>query len=220
MKSVAIKPITTWPRGLFLLIFLGLTGCALPSQTARLTSYDFGPGPLTTAPSDRRAPLPALLLAEVQASPALGGNAMLYRLLYADAQQLQPYALARWSMPPADLLRQRLADTLGQRRTLLGPDAGTAAGLATGTASPATLRLTLEEFSQLFDSPQQSRGLLRLRATLSQGGPGGEQVLAQRSIIVQRPAPSADAPGGVRALRAATEAAAEELLAWLAQNGQ
>ena len=70
---------------------------------------------------------------------------MLYRLLYADAQQLQPYALARWSMPPADLLRQRLADTLGQRRTLLGPDAGTAAGLATGTASPATLRLTLEE---------------------------------------------------------------------------
>jgi cholesterol transport system auxiliary component len=157
-----------------------------------------------------------LLLAEVQASPALSGNAMLYRLLYADAQQLQPYTLARWSMPPADLLRQRLADTLGQRRTLLGPDAV----LATGTASPATLRLTLEEFSQLFDSPQQSRGLLRLRATLSQGGPGGEQVLAQRSIIVQRPAPSADAPGGVRALRAATEAAAEELLAWLAQNGQ
>jgi cholesterol transport system auxiliary component len=160
--------------------------------------------------------LPALLLAEVQASPALSGNAMLYRLLYADAQQLQPYTLARWSMPPADLLRQRLADTLGRRRTLLGPDAV----LATGTASPATLRLTLEEFSQLFDSPQQSRGLLRLRATVSQAGPGGEQVLAQRSIIVQRPAPSADAPGGVRALRAATEAAAEELLAWLAQNGQ
>lgn len=216
MKSVAINPITTWPRALFLIFFLSLSGCASPDKTARLTSYDFGPGPLTTTPSDRRAPLPALLLAEVQTSPALGGNAMLYRLLYADAQQLQPYALARWSMPPADLLRQRLADTLGQRRTLLGPDAV----LATGTASPATLRLTLEEFSQLFDSPQQSRGLLRLRATLSQGGPGGEQVLAQRSIIVQRPAPSADAPGGVRALSAATEAAAEELLAWLAQNGQ
>lgn len=216
MKSVAINPITTWPRALFLIFFLSLSGCASPDKTARLTSYDFGPGPLTTAPSDRRAPLPALLLAEVQASPALSGNAMLYRLLYADAQQLQPYTLARWSMPPADLLRQRLADTLGQRRTLLGPDAV----LATGTASPATLRLTLEEFSQLFDSPQQSRGLLRLRATLSQGGPGGEQVLAQRSIIVQRPAPSADAPGGVRALSAATEAAAEELLAWLAQSGQ
>jgi cholesterol transport system auxiliary component len=115
-------------------------------------------------------------------------------------------------MTPAELLRQRLADTLGQRRALLSPEGAA----STGTA---TLRLSLEEFSQLFDSPQQSRALLRLRATLSQTGPAGDRVLAQRSIIVQRPAPSADAPGGVRALSAATDAAAEELLDWLAQNG-
>lgn len=210
---IAINPIKTWPRALFLVFFLSLTGCALPDKAARPASYDFGPGPQALAASDRRAPLPALLLAEVQASPALSGNAMLYRLLYADAQHLQPYSLARWSMPPAELVRQRLADTLGQRRALLGPDSGAAAGTA-------TLRLSLEEFSQLFDSPQQSRGLLRLRATLSQGGPAGEQLLAQRSVIVQRPAPSADAAGGVRALSAATDAAAEELVSWLAQSGQ
>ena len=215
MKKIAKTSIKTWPSALFLLFFLGLTGCALPDKAARPMSYDFGPGPLTTPPSDRRAPLPPLVLAEVQAGPALGSPAMLYRLLYADAQQLQPYALARWSMPPAELLRQRLADTLGQRRALLGP--GDGASTSTGMT---TLRLTLEEFSQLFDSPQQSRGLLRLRATLSQAGPGGEQLLAQRSVIVQRPAPSADAAGGVRALSAATDAAAEELAAWLAQQGR
>ena len=215
MKKIAKTSTKTWPSALFLLFFLGLTGCALPDKAARPMSYDFGPGPLTTPPSDRRAPLPPLVLAEVQAGPALGSPAMLYRLLYADAQQLQPYALARWSMPPAELLRQRLADTLGQRRALLGP--GDGASTSTGMT---TLRLTLEEFSQLFDSPQQSRGLLRLRATLSQAGPGGEQLLAQRSIIVQRPAPSADAAGGARALSAATDAAAEELVAWLAQQGR
>lgn len=215
MKKIAKTSTKTWPSALFLLFFLGLTGCALPDKAARPMSYDFGPGPLTTPPSDRRAPLPPLVLAEVQAGPALGSPAMLYRLLYADAQQLQPYALARWSMPPAELLRQRLADTLGQRRALLGP--GDGASTSTGMT---TLRLTLEEFSQLFDSPQQSRGLLRLRATLSQAGPGGEQLLAQRSVIVQRPAPSADAAGGVRALSAATDAAAEELVAWLAQQGR
>lgn len=209
---VATNPIKTWPGALFLVFFLGLTGCALPDKAARPASYDFGPGPQAVAVSDRRAPLPALLLAEVQASPALSGNAMLYRLLYANDQHLQPYSLARWSMPPAELLRQRLADILGQRRAVLGPENGTAAGTAT-----LTLRLSLEEFSQLFDSPQQSRGLLRLRATLSQGGPAGERLLAQRSVIVQQPAPSADAAGGVRALRAATDAAAEELAAWLAQ---
>lgn len=216
MKKIAATSINTWPGALFLLFFLGLTGCALPDKAARPMSYDFGPGPLTTPPSDRRAPWPPLVLAEVQAGPALGSTAMLYRLLYADAQQLQPYALARWSMPPAELLRQRLADTLGQRRALLGPGDG----VASTSAGMTTLRLTLEEFSQLFDSPQQSRGLLRLRATLSQTGPGGEQLLAQRSVIVQRPAPSADAAGGARALSAATDAAAEELGAWLAQQGR
>ena len=215
MKKIAKTSIKTWPSALVLLFFLGLTGCALPDKAARPMSYDFGPGPLTTPPSDRRAPLPPLVLAEVQAGPALGSPAMLYRLLYADAQQLQPYALARWSMPPAELLRQRLADTLGQRRALLGPGDG-----ASTNTGMTTLRVTLEEFSQLFDSPQQSRGLLRLRATLSQAGPGGEQLLAQRSIIVQRPAPSADAAGGARALSAATDAAAEELVAWLAQQGR
>ena len=209
---IAINPIKTRLFVIFLPLILALVGCALPDKAARPASYDFGPGPLAVAASDRRAPLPALTLAEVQASPALNSPAMLYRLLYADAQHLQAYALSRWSMTPAELLRQRLADTLGQRRALLSPEGGAPAGTA-------TLRLSLEEFSQLFDSPQQSRGLLRLRATLSQSGPAGDRVLAQRSIIVQRPAPSADAPGGVRALSAATDAAAEELLGWLAQNG-
>ena len=78
----------------------------------------------------------------------------------------------RWSMPPAQLLRQRLREQL----------------------SPMTLRVELEEFSQLFEAPDQSVGLLRLRATLVQPGPSGEKWLAQRSVTVQRPAPSADAP--------------------------
>jgi cholesterol transport system auxiliary component len=35
---------------------------------------------------------------------------------------------------------------------------------------------------------------------------------------VQRPAPSADATGGVRALTAATDAAAQEIALWLQQH--
>jgi len=41
--------------------------------------------------------------------------------------------------------------------------------------------------------------------------------VAQRSFDVQRPAPTADAAGGVRALSAASEAAAQEIAAWLRQ---
>lgn len=195
---------------------LGLAGCALPDRPSRATLYDFGPGPLTTPPTNRMAPLPPLALAEIESSGVLEGTAVLYRLGYADAQQLRPYALARWSMPPAQLVRQRVREHLAQRRAVL--NAGEGAALArSGGAVPLVLRLELDEFSHWFESPTQSSGLLRLRATVVEATAGGERLLAQRSVVVQRPAPSADAPGGARALAAATDAAAEEINQWLQQ---
>ncbi|PKO41457.1 MAG: hypothetical protein CVU30_14285 [Betaproteobacteria bacterium HGW-Betaproteobacteria-3] len=231
----------TGARGLFALIFVLLTGCALPQPPARPTVYDFGPGPTTmpaTTPTTHR--LPPIALAEVSASPALEGTAVLYRLAYADAFELRPYAQARWSMAPAQLLHQRLRDGLGQRRTVLDADgasvlpAAAQAPLAPSAAVPAdppaavpgapvapvaprVLRVTLEEFSHLFETPERSVGLVRLRATVLEATPGGERLLAQRSVIVQRPATQASAPGGVRALAAATDAAVAELALWLAQ---
>lgn len=81
--------------------------------------------------------------------------------------------------------------------------------------APRLLLIELDEFSQLFSSPEQSAGLLRLRATLLQRTAGGEQLLAQRELQLQQPAASADAAGGVRALGAATDAALTELVQWL-----
>jgi cholesterol transport system auxiliary component len=60
--------------------------------------------------------------------------------------------------------------------------------------------------------------LLRLRATLLESTPGGEKLLGQRNIVKRQPAPTADAPGGVRALAAATDAAAAEIAQWLQQT--
>jgi cholesterol transport system auxiliary component len=45
----------------------------------------------------------------------------------------------------------------------------------------------------------------------------GDRLIGQRSVIVQRPAPTADAAGGVRALTLATDAALDELDAWVQQ---
>jgi cholesterol transport system auxiliary component len=158
------------------------------------------------------APLPTLVLADTEASAALDTNAVLYRLAYSDAQQLRPYALARWSMTPAQLLRQRLREHLGQRRAVLNAAQGVVAD------KPAlVLHLELDEFSQLFETAERSSGLVRLRATLGQGGQSAERLVAQRSFIVQRPATSADAPGGVRALTEATDAVVAEIAQWLQQ---
>lgn len=194
-----------------------IAGCsALPDKPQRPVQYDFGPGPTAPQAATRIAPLPTIALAEIETSSALDGNSILYRLGYADAQQLKPYALARWSAPPPQLVRQRVREVLGQRRTVLSTDeAGTLARV--GGALPLTLRLELEEFSHLFTAPGESVGLIRLRATLVESQPGGDRLIAQRSVIAQRPAVSPDAAGGVRALAAATDAAVEDIGQWLQQ---
>ena len=87
--------------------------------------------------------------------------------------------------------------------------------LRPGEGAQRVLQLELEEFSQVFETAERSQGELRLRATVRQRLASGERLLAQRSVVLQRPAPSADAAGGVRALSAATDAAVLELAQWL-----
>ncbi len=194
-----------------------LAGCAAPDKPVRATLYDFGPGVTTAAPASASAPdLPPLVLADIETTGAFDGSSLLYRLGYADAHQLRPYAQARWSAPPPQLIRQRLREQLSRGRPVL--DLGDSATLAHSSGTmPRVLRIELEEFSHFFESQTQSWGLLRLRATLMENTPAGEKLLAQRSVVVRRPAPSADAPGGVRALAAAADAAAEEIGQWLLQ---
>jgi len=210
-----------WMKCLFcsMAAALVLGGCsALPDKPMRATMYDFGPGALSTNPGTREAPLPPLAIDDIGTSGgALDNMAVLYRLAYADAQQLRPYSQARWSMPPAQLIRQRLRERLSQRRAVFNAGESAALNRTQNAVLPRLLRLDLEEFSHLFTAPDASVGLIRLRATLVDVTPAGEKLVAQRHVIVQRPAPSADAPGGVRALTAATDAAIEELDQWLQQ---
>lgn len=192
-----------------------LAGCsAIPDKPVRATLYDFGPVASATVSTTAQPSLPALVMADIEAPGSLDGTAVLYRLGYADDHQLRPYAQSRWSAAPPQLIRQRLRQRLGQERPVL--DLGESAALAreSGTA-PRVLRIGLEEFSQLFETERQSWGLLRLRVTLIENTAAGEKLLAQRNFVVRKPAPSADAPGGVRALAAATDAVAEEIAQWL-----
>lgn len=198
------------------LALLWLSACSLPQQALRPAVFDFGPAPLQPLASAPITPKAALMIDVIEAQPSLDNPAVLYRLAYADPQQLRPYALARWSMPVAQLLRQRLRQHFGQQRALLNPGES----VEGSTAAPVQLQVELEEFSQLFESPQKSHGLLRLRATLTQSGARGSKWLAQRNFTVQRDARSADAAGGVRALAAASDAAAMELDAWLQSLGR
>lgn len=201
--------------GALLLALLGACS-ALPDKPVRETMYDFGPSEAVApdAAAGRNTPL---VLPELEVSGSLETSALLYRLGYADPHQLRPYAFARWSAPPGQLVQQRLREVLGRSRPVL--DSAAAASLARrGGATPPMLRVELEEFSQVFDSATDSKGVLRLRCTLLESSAAGERLVAQRSFTMQKPAPTPDASGGVRALAAATDGAAQEIAAWLQQQ--
>jgi cholesterol transport system auxiliary component len=198
-----------------LMLAAALAGCsAIPDKPLRATLYDFGPVPTANASQSQAATLPALLLADIEVTGALDGSAVLYRLGYADPNQLRPYSQARWTAPPPQLIRQRIRQRLGLDRPVL--DLGESAALArSGGVAPRVLRMGLEEFSHLFETQERSWGVLRLRATLLENTAAGERLLAQRTFVVRQPAPSPDAPGGVRALAAATDAVAQEITQWM-----
>ena len=185
-----------------------LAGCSVLDKPTRSVVFDFGPASESAGAPVSVTPRQAIALAEVEASSALDSTAVLYRLAYADAQQLQPYAQARWSMPPAQLLRQRLRQSLAQY-TLVTRE-GDVAG-----QRPLVLRLELDEFSQMFDAPGRSVGQVRVHATVLQASASGERLVAQRGFVAQRPAARADAAAGVRALTAATDAVVADIAQWM-----
>lgn len=208
-----------------------VAGCSsVVKAPQRPALYDFGPAratlpapnpatnPAGTAPVTTPAMTAApLVLPDIEAGGAVEGTRVLYRLDYDNRHELRPYSQARWSAPVTQLVHERIASRLAQGRTVLSPGQLTAAP-ASPAASPLVLRLQLLEFAQHFDAPERSRGELRLRATLLQTGPVGDRLVAQRSFAVSRPAPSADAAGGVQALSQAVDEVAEQIGRWLQES--
>lgn len=206
-----------------------LAGCGsiLPTPPQRADVYDFGPG-LTaaqanapSAPSAQpRQPLPPIALADfATAGLPDGRTALFYRLAYANPQVLYPYTLARWSQTPATLMQMAVRDRLSlQSRAVIYGDQNIDQQV-TGGKSPTVLRAEVEEFSHVFSSEKESTGLVRVRASLVASLKAGDELIAQRLFVVQRPAPSQDAAGGAKALSEAAAQVADEIAQWVAQSG-
>ncbi len=182
-----------------LLLALGaLAGCAGNPAALADIRYDLGPPPLPASTGT----MPAIKVLEVTAPPTLGSDKLIYRLSYADSQQTASYATSHWTMPPAQLVTQRLRNALSSRGTVLtGGD---------GVSAPV-LKVDLDEFEQDFDGRSESHGSVTARTTLFVDG----KVVGQRTFIARAPASSADAAGGARALAAATDDLVAQISAWL-----
>ncbi len=191
---------------LVLVAVLAVSGCALPSGPEKpLATFDLGPAPVATVSTVRVSdrPRPTLIVGEVVAPSWLDSIHIYYRLAFADVQQPRPYAQSRWTMAPPQLVSQRARLRLARFANIVS---------AGDTSQGAVVKLELDDFSQMFETQDVSRGVLLLRVSLISNG----RVIGQRSFATSRVASSANAAGGVRALTEATDAVLEELSAWLA----
>ncbi|MEK7768668.1 MAG: ABC-type transport auxiliary lipoprotein family protein, partial [Pseudomonadota bacterium] len=150
----------------------------------------------------------SLLVAEATAPAWLDSQAIQYRLAYHDPAQTHSYANSRWAAAPAALLTQRIRS----RITAVTNSGVVSAG--DGVRADYALRLELEEFSQVFDTVEQSRVVVRLRASLVERGT--RRLLIQRNFSVEQVAPAADATGAVHALTEAGDRLTGDLIDWLA----
>ena len=185
-----------------------LGACSLAPKAVQPALYDFGiaPPPATAVKLDSR-----IALAEVSANAWLQTPAIVYRLAYDDAARLRPYALSRWAAPPAELVAQRLRFALAQA-------ARNGFSMASdGLPTDQLLRVHLEAFEQVVDTPQASRGVARVLARLTSAE---RRARAQRLFQSEQPCGSVDAAGSVHALIAATDALIAQILPWVAAEAR
>lgn len=191
-------------------VVLIVAGCSVvPKPHAPEAIYDFGPLPVVAGVAGAARLDKSLTVHDAQASSWLDVPGMHYRLAQSSPAQPRSFANSRWVMSPAALFTQRLRSRLADvsRGVYLPADS---------VRSDLVLRLELEEFVQVFDSATASRGQVRVRVSLA----SGRDAPVQRTFSVERPAATADADGGAKALIAASDEAIRQIVEWAAASGK
>jgi cholesterol transport system auxiliary component len=195
------------PRGVLMLAVLvsaglmsGLSGCGFNNSAPPSSLFDLGPAPVAQANLPQRA----ALAISFSAAQMLTDTGIIWRV--GDSAAPHSYATYRWASSPQQLVQQRVVDLLSQEGPVL-----------TDSIDPRApvLQVTLTRFEQVYaPDGQSSEGQVVMQAVLLRERRTVDSVRLARSA----PAPTQDANGGVLALRSATDAAAGELAAWLAQR--
>jgi cholesterol transport system auxiliary component len=185
---------------------LVLAGChLLASHDIAKTAFDFGVPP-TGETQTAKALSADVVVTNIVAPGWMDNSSMYYRLTYRNAANPLPYANSQWVMSPAALLTQRLRWTMGASN-----EGGS--GRGPSNRESYVLRSELIEFEQIFDRPDASHGVLRLRATLEQQRDGRRM---QRTFTIEKPAPTPDAIGGVKALSLCADELSGSVTEWVA----
>jgi cholesterol transport system auxiliary component len=194
-------------RFVLTLCLLVLGGCGAASrQNVAPRHYTLGPLAKVATPASPRAGGATLRIARLEMPAWLQGTGLYYRLAYRDGNVIAAYANSDWAATPAAMLEQRLCSALddGSWRAVIGA--------ASNAQADFTLHVGVDDFSQVFTSPDESFGVLDATVTLEGAN---DALIAQRHFHFRVPAPTADAAGGVKALDVASRDLARRLRDWL-----
>jgi cholesterol transport system auxiliary component len=181
---------------------LQLAGCATVRQDSSAL-FDLGSMPSTQDAASLPA-LPPISVAEIDVPSWLDRRMMHFRLSYADDLQPRVYSQSRWAAAPGELIEQRLKWQI----TRAG---GIALPASSGATGVPVLRMEVQDFTQVFSTPQKSTGQVSLRASVFDD----RKLVAQKTFVRHVVAPTADATGGAEALAAASDAVIAEIIIWL-----
>ncbi len=199
---------------IFLIICLTGTGCTITPHTKTPVSiYDFGIQQDSNAhsiPAQQQELWSSLLISEAKSPIWLNSKAIQYRLAYLDPAQSYTYANSRWAAAPATLLTHQI------RNYISAVTNDKVISTSDGTRTDFTLRLELEEFSQVFDTVDTSHVVIKLRASLVHRG--SRLLKAQHNFNIEQATPTANAAGAVQALTKSSKQLTENLIAWLIEE--
>jgi cholesterol transport system auxiliary component len=193
------------------LAFAGAACLPRPKSTPPVLVYDFGLAAETDAADPPAVVAVPLVVRRPEAPLWVDSPSIDYRLAYEDPAEIRSYAYSTWVSSPVALLGNLL-----RQRVALASAGGMTAGADTGRDEGFVLESTVEEFSQVFDSRESSRVVLRALAALVRQS--DRQVVARRTFAIERPAPTPDARGAVRGFGEAGRELADRVVAWVAET--
>lgn len=181
---------------------LVLAGCS--TTTPAINEYTiiplYSPQKSLSLPSDL-----SLKLTPTKSIASLASKEFYY---LRDSTQTGSYLYSRWSDTPASMIDRSLLSSLQNRHlfaTLLP---------ATSTAyADRTLESDLHAFYHRFYHDGSSEGFIDITYRLIDSK--SKKAIASKRFVITEPSTSADADGGVNALRAATHRLSQESTLWL-----
>jgi len=185
-----------------ILLCLSAACNVMPEPPVSPQYFDFGPVSRLAAAA---ASPPNLHFGGVTAASWMNKNAIQYRQLYRQPNALREYTAHSWVAPPAELLARRVNYLLFRGQGSQDGDK------RHGPVARLYLRLVLDTFEQVYESPASARVRIRILATVVDAR---DNPVARREFSGHREA-APDVQGAVDSLPVLADKLIMELFTWL-----